>query len=159
MRRSGYQSALQKEKEDRPRTLCMAITRNREEAVGKPDVILDIKEVADIKMNALKAHRTQTEGMLRELEEKIKITSRFFRHGLKKKCIGHIRGKTDKKGIRLKCLIPFFVSDRKRSLLQAKTLLINLKNSVRAALRFGRFQDGFRILSLSRRAFRVIQLR
>lgn len=72
MRRSGHQSALQKEKEDRPRTLCMAITRNREEAVGKPDVILDIKEVADIKMNALKAHRTQTEGMLRELEEKIK---------------------------------------------------------------------------------------
>ncbi|MEC3656122.1 bacillithiol biosynthesis deacetylase BshB2 [Bacillus siamensis] len=61
-----------KKKEDRPRTLCMAITRNREEVVGKPDVILDIKEVADIKMNALKAHRTQTEGMLRELEEKIK---------------------------------------------------------------------------------------
>lgn len=72
MREAVIRALYRKKKEDRPRTLCMAITRNREEVLGEADVVLDIKEVADIKMNALRAHRTQTEGMLRELEEKLK---------------------------------------------------------------------------------------
>ncbi|MDM5298404.1 bacillithiol biosynthesis deacetylase BshB2 [Bacillus pumilus] len=61
-----------KKKEDRPVTYCMAITRNREEVLGNADITIDITDVADIKMNALRAHRTQTEGMLKELEEKLK---------------------------------------------------------------------------------------
>ncbi|MFS0656188.1 bacillithiol biosynthesis deacetylase BshB2 [Bacillus sp. 179-C3.3 HS] len=61
-----------KKKEDRPVTYCMAITRNREDVIGKPDITIDITDVADIKMNALRAHRTQTEGMLKELEQKLK---------------------------------------------------------------------------------------
>ncbi|MGE6629737.1 bacillithiol biosynthesis deacetylase BshB2 [Bacillus sp. NPDC077027] len=61
-----------KKKEDRPVTYCMAITRNREEVLGKPDIVINITDVADIKLNALRAHRTQTEGLLRELEEKLK---------------------------------------------------------------------------------------
>ncbi|MCY7816824.1 bacillithiol biosynthesis deacetylase BshB2 [Bacillus haynesii] len=60
-----------KKKEDRPRVLCMAITHHREEILGKPDVVLDIKEVADIKMNALKAHKSQTGGLLKEIEKKL----------------------------------------------------------------------------------------
>ncbi|MDQ0225253.1 bacillithiol biosynthesis deacetylase BshB2 [Metabacillus niabensis] len=58
-------------KEKRPTTYCMAITNNRFEAVGQPDVILNITDVMDIKLNALKAHRSQTEGMLKQMEEKI----------------------------------------------------------------------------------------
>jgi bacillithiol biosynthesis deacetylase BshB2 len=61
-----------KKKEDRPVTYCMAITRNREEVLGNADIMIDITDVADIKLNALRAHRTQTEGMLRELEQKLK---------------------------------------------------------------------------------------
>lgn len=61
-----------KKKEDRPVTYCMAITKNREEVLGNADITIDITDVADIKLNALKAHRTQTEGMLRELEQKLK---------------------------------------------------------------------------------------
>ncbi|QLI77989.1 bacillithiol biosynthesis deacetylase BshB2 [Bacillus pumilus] len=61
-----------KKKEDRPVTYCMAITKNREEVLGNADITIDIKDVADIKLNALRAHRTQTEGMLRELEQKLK---------------------------------------------------------------------------------------
>ncbi|WP_353855530.1 bacillithiol biosynthesis deacetylase BshB2 [Bacillus sp. Bos-x628] len=61
-----------KKKEDRPVTYCMAITRNREEVLGDPDIVIDMTDVADIKLNALRAHRTQTEGMLRELEQKLK---------------------------------------------------------------------------------------
>jgi bacillithiol biosynthesis deacetylase BshB2 len=60
-----------KKKEDRPVTYCMAITRNREEVLGNADIMIDITDVADIKLNALRAHRTQTEGMLRELEQKL----------------------------------------------------------------------------------------
>lgn len=61
-----------KKKEDRPVTYCMAITKNREELLGNADIVIDITDVADIKLNALRAHRTQTEGMLRELEQKLK---------------------------------------------------------------------------------------
>ncbi|MDT1118462.1 bacillithiol biosynthesis deacetylase BshB2 [Bacillus altitudinis] len=61
-----------KKKEDRPITYCMAITKNREEVLGNADIVIDITDVADIKLNALRAHRTQTEGMLRELEQKLK---------------------------------------------------------------------------------------
>ncbi|MCY7694694.1 bacillithiol biosynthesis deacetylase BshB2 [Bacillus altitudinis] len=61
-----------KKKEDRPVTYCMSITKNREEVLGNADIVIDITDVADIKLNALRAHRTQTEGMLRELEQKLK---------------------------------------------------------------------------------------
>ncbi|AHL71745.1 deacetylase [Bacillus pumilus] len=61
-----------KKKENRPVTYCMAITKNREEVLGNADIVIDITDVADIKLNALRAHRTQTEGMLRELEQKLK---------------------------------------------------------------------------------------
>ncbi|MBD1379023.1 bacillithiol biosynthesis deacetylase BshB2 [Metabacillus arenae] len=58
-------------KDKRPLTYCKAITRHSEEELGKPDVSIDITEVADIKMSALKAHRTQTEGMLKQMEIKL----------------------------------------------------------------------------------------
>ena len=61
-----------KKKEDRPVTYCMAITKNREEVLGNADITIDITDVADIKLNALRAHRRQTEGMLRELKQKLK---------------------------------------------------------------------------------------
>lgn len=61
-----------KKKEDRPVTYCMAITRNREEVLGNADIVINITDVADIKLNALRAHRTQTEGILREIEQKLK---------------------------------------------------------------------------------------
>ncbi|MCV9888503.1 bacillithiol biosynthesis deacetylase BshB2 [Metabacillus halosaccharovorans] len=56
--------------EERPVTYCMAITKNRFESIGHPDVEINVTDVADIKLNALKAHRSQTEGMLKAMEEK-----------------------------------------------------------------------------------------
>ncbi|MTH51990.1 bacillithiol biosynthesis deacetylase BshB2 [Bacillus mangrovi] len=58
-------------KEERPVTYCLAITKNREEVLGQPNVVLDIKEAAEIKMNALKAHRSQTEGLIKQMEDTI----------------------------------------------------------------------------------------
>ncbi|MFC0274886.1 bacillithiol biosynthesis deacetylase BshB2 [Metabacillus herbersteinensis] len=56
---------------ERPVTYCIPITRDRVDILGEPDVTINITSVADIKMNALKAHRSQTEGMLKQMEEKI----------------------------------------------------------------------------------------
>jgi N-acetylglucosamine malate deacetylase 2 len=57
--------------EKRPVTYCMAFTNNRFDIIGKPDVSINITDVADIKLQALKAHRSQTEGMLKEMEQKL----------------------------------------------------------------------------------------
>ncbi|MCM3595925.1 bacillithiol biosynthesis deacetylase BshB2 [Metabacillus idriensis] len=58
--------------EERPETYCVAITRNRAEVLGEHDVTIDISSVAEMKLNALRAHRSQTEGMLKQMEEKFK---------------------------------------------------------------------------------------
>ncbi|MGD6815918.1 bacillithiol biosynthesis deacetylase BshB2 [Metabacillus sp. 84] len=58
--------------DQRPVTYCIAITKNREEVLGQPDVVLDIREAAEIKLQALKAHRSQTEGLMKQLEESFK---------------------------------------------------------------------------------------
>lgn len=55
----------------RPLTYCLAFTNDRFDKIGEPDVTIDITEVADIKLYALKAHRSQTEGMLKLMEEKL----------------------------------------------------------------------------------------
>lgn len=57
--------------EKRPVTYCMAFTNNRFDIIGKPDVCINITDVADIKLQALKAHRSQTEGMLKDMEQKL----------------------------------------------------------------------------------------
>lgn len=55
----------------RPVVRCHAISRNRMEALGEPDVIVDIREVSDVKLAAIRAHRTQTEAMLAEMETRM----------------------------------------------------------------------------------------
>jgi bacillithiol biosynthesis deacetylase BshB2 len=59
-------------KEKRPTVYCMAITKNRIEALGEPDVVIDITDVSDVKIAAIKAHRSQTEAMMEGMEQKIK---------------------------------------------------------------------------------------
>lgn len=53
-------------KADRPKLYCMAITKNREEVLGKPDVVFQVEDVADMKAAAIKAHRSQTEAIFKE---------------------------------------------------------------------------------------------
>jgi N-acetylglucosamine malate deacetylase 2 len=57
--------------EKRPLTYCLAFSNDRFEIIGEPDVVINITDVADIKLNALKAHRSQTGGMLKQMEEKL----------------------------------------------------------------------------------------
>lgn len=62
----------------RPKVYCHAITKNRVEKLGEPDVIIDISEVLDVKMNALRAHRSQTEGMFKKWDLDIANDPAFF---------------------------------------------------------------------------------
>lgn len=52
----------------RPVVQCHAITRNREEVLGPPDVVNDISAVMEIKLAALRAHRSQTEAIFKRVE-------------------------------------------------------------------------------------------
>ncbi len=55
-------------KDVRPVVYCHAITRNRIEVLGKPDVTLDISRFSDKKLAAVRAHRSQSEAMLSQME-------------------------------------------------------------------------------------------
>jgi N-acetylglucosamine malate deacetylase 2 len=53
---------------ERPKLHCHAFTHNRIEELGEPDVVVDIADVLDIKLEATRAHRSQSEAMLASLE-------------------------------------------------------------------------------------------
>ncbi len=57
---------------DRPKLHCVAFSRNCVEELGEPDIVHDISAVADIKLDAISAHRSQTELMLENMAEKLK---------------------------------------------------------------------------------------
>lgn len=52
--------------EDRPKLYCMAISKNREKVLGKPEIINYVEETMEIKVRAIQAHRSQTEAMFKE---------------------------------------------------------------------------------------------
>ncbi|MGM9987271.1 MAG: bacillithiol biosynthesis deacetylase BshB2 [Bacillaceae bacterium] len=58
-------------KEERPVVHTVAFAKNTLQDLGKPDIIKDISPYTDIKLAAIKAHRSQTENMLDEIEEKL----------------------------------------------------------------------------------------
>lgn len=73
----------------RPRLHCMAITRNRVEALGEATEQVDIRELKDIKLEAIRAHRSQSEAMLANLDKEYadnpygrEQLERFFQHEL-----------------------------------------------------------------------------
>ncbi|MFX3625339.1 MAG: bacillithiol biosynthesis deacetylase BshB2 [Ectobacillus sp.] len=58
-------------KEKRPTVYAIAITKNKTEVLGEPDIVNDISDVFNTKLAALRAHRSQTEAMLEEAQAKI----------------------------------------------------------------------------------------
>lgn len=69
--------------EKRPKLHCVAFSKNCVEELGAPDIVNNVSEVAEIKMNAIKAHLSQAQLMAANMDEKIKendpeIISRFL---------------------------------------------------------------------------------
>lgn len=56
----------------RPKLHCVAFSNGCVEELGQPDIIHDISAVSDIKLDAIRAHRSQTELMLAEMADKLK---------------------------------------------------------------------------------------
>jgi bacillithiol biosynthesis deacetylase BshB2 len=58
-------------KEDQPVVHASAFSRNCEDVIGKPDIILDVSPVLDEKLAAVRAHRSQSEFIMRKLEQQL----------------------------------------------------------------------------------------
>lgn len=56
----------------RPKLHCVAFSKNCFDELGKPDIKNDIHAVAEKKLAAIAAHRSQTEHMMKDLPEKLK---------------------------------------------------------------------------------------
>jgi bacillithiol biosynthesis deacetylase BshB2 len=54
---------------ERPEIYAHAITHNRLQTLGAPDIEVDIADVVQTKIDAVKAHRSQSEGMMKRLAD------------------------------------------------------------------------------------------
>ncbi|MUV37045.1 putative N-acetyl-alpha-D-glucosaminyl L-malate deacetylase [Lentibacillus sp. JNUCC-1] len=58
--------------EERPLIYGAAITREREEELGRPDMVVDVSDVLDQKMDVMRAHRSQSELITLPLDMRIR---------------------------------------------------------------------------------------
>ncbi|WP_102028662.1 bacillithiol biosynthesis deacetylase BshB2 [Salirhabdus sp. Marseille-P4669] len=71
--------------EKRPEVWAQAITNDRYDVLGVPDVLQDVKDVFDIKLKAIECHASQFGGMLKKFKENAATTNdeeiyeRFYR--------------------------------------------------------------------------------
>jgi N-acetylglucosamine malate deacetylase 2 len=56
-------------KNERPVVHASAFSRNCEEVIGQPDIVLDVSEVLEVKLAAYRAHRSQSEFIIQKLEQ------------------------------------------------------------------------------------------
>lgn len=54
---------------ERPTIWGSAVTRNAREVLGPPDVVIDVRSVMDVKIAAMRAHRSQSEAMMKNMEQ------------------------------------------------------------------------------------------
>jgi bacillithiol biosynthesis deacetylase BshB2 len=57
--------------DNRPTLHCVAFSKNCEQEIGEPDIVNDVSAVAEIKLNAIKAHISQTQLMVADMADKL----------------------------------------------------------------------------------------
>lgn len=70
------------DEDKRPVVWAAAITKDYEEVLGEPEVVIDVRDNFDFKLKAILKHKSQAEGMLKKLEEDSEELSEYTR-GLK----------------------------------------------------------------------------
>lgn len=55
----------------RPKLHCVAFSKNCEAEIGEPDIVNNVTTVAEIKVNAIKAHLSQTQLMAADMLDKL----------------------------------------------------------------------------------------
>ncbi|NMD72336.1 bacillithiol biosynthesis deacetylase BshB2 [Bacillus sp. DNRA2] len=56
---------------ERPKLHCVAFSKNCEQEIGEPDIVNNVSSVADIKINAIKAHLSQTQLTAATMSDKL----------------------------------------------------------------------------------------
>ncbi|GEL76525.1 bacillithiol biosynthesis deacetylase BshB2 [Tenuibacillus multivorans] len=64
---AAFEAVKRMSLEKRPEVWATAFSNDRIENIGKPNVVIDILDVFDTKLDAIKSHRSQVEGMLNQL--------------------------------------------------------------------------------------------
>lgn len=59
--------------DERPVVYGSAVTRDAASVLGPPDVVNDVTDVLDVKLAAMRAHRSQTESMMGQIEEQLHV--------------------------------------------------------------------------------------
>ncbi|WP_078546434.1 bacillithiol biosynthesis deacetylase BshB2 [Litchfieldia alkalitelluris] len=57
--------------DERPLVYCKAFSKNTVENLGEPDVVFDVSDVFDVKLEAIAAHKSQTEGLIANLKKQL----------------------------------------------------------------------------------------
>ncbi|MBD8068026.1 bacillithiol biosynthesis deacetylase BshB2 [Bacillus sp. PS06] len=57
--------------DSRPIIYCKAFSNNTVRDLGEPDIVFDVSEVFSTKLAAIAAHKSQTEGLIKSLNDKI----------------------------------------------------------------------------------------
>lgn len=73
------------DEDKRPTVYAAAITKNYEEELGQPEVVFDVEDYFDFKVNAIFKHKSQAEGMLKKFEEAKESNDLEFKQNLKQR--------------------------------------------------------------------------
>lgn len=58
-------------KNERPVVYASAFSKNCEDLIGSPNILMDVSQVLDVKLDAIRAHRSQSEFIIKKLEQKL----------------------------------------------------------------------------------------
>ncbi|MBM7645966.1 bacillithiol biosynthesis deacetylase BshB2 [Scopulibacillus daqui] len=70
-------------KDQRPEVHCLAFSHDCYEKLGQPDIKRDVSEFADRKLEVIKAHRSQTQGLVQGIKKRLSKENQEFMNQLK----------------------------------------------------------------------------